>query len=335
MNKPKWTSETAAAVRESTGARDPVEGAIILAERFVEQNELTQTAGATARSLDLFASMLDARIECVAMAEAGQLLPTFGGKSDYLIRVNESDSPPRQAFSACHEMGHLLMPNYSEFPGPRHDMNFMRWNPECEEEMLCDVVAAQLLMPRRLWRARLRGEGVGIAAVEPLCKEFGTSQQATIFNIVRAGIEDVAVVYWEWGCRKEETKRAQKQQTLSMFADSDDPMFAPAAPPEKLLRVQRVHSHGTMADYFFPPNRSVDNDSLMARSAAQLMQCGDSVGSHASGPQIIRCKRDNEEVAPEFYTESRAYFTKNFEQTRVISFVFPKEPRRQNGQIEF
>lgn len=115
-----------------------------------------------------------------------------------------------------------------------------------------------------------------------------------------------------------------------MFGDSNDPMLEPTAPPKMLLRIQRVYAHGAMADYFFPPNRSVDNDSLMARTTELSGKCGESEGSHASDPQVIRCKLDNEDLEPEFYTESRAYFTKGAvraEQTRVISFVFLDEPQ--------
>lgn len=324
MKKKQWTSETAIAVCGATDLHDPIEGAIVLAERFVKEYNLPPAAG----SLDLFASMLDARIERVAMDEAGQLVPPLDGEPEFVIRVNQGHSMRRQAFSACHEMGHLLMPNYDMFQGRRTDWDTMRWNPEAEEEYLCNVVAAQLLIPRRVLRARLRGEGVGIAIVEPLCEEFGTSQEATIFNIVRAGVEDVAAIYWEWGYNKEQAARAQTAQTLSMFGDSDDPMLAPPAPPEMRLRVRRVYAHGTIADYFFPHNISVDNDSLMARAAELLMKCGHSAGSQANGPQIIRCQHDGTNVAPEFYTESRAYSTKGAEQTRVISFVFPRQPRK-------
>lgn len=333
MKKWKWTSETARAVCNKTGLPDPIEGAILLAEQFVEENGLPPAA---AGFLDVFASTLDARIERVAMAEAGQLVPPLDDDSDFLIWVNEEHSTQRQAFSVCHEMGHLLMPNYSALRGRRRDMEFMRSNPENEEEALCDVVAAQLLMPRRELRARLRGEGVGIAIVDPLCEEFGTSQEATIFNIVRAGVADVAVIYWEWGYRKEQMTRVQTAQTLSMFGDSDDPMLAPTAPPELLLRVRRVYAHGTMADHFFPHNISVDNDSLMAHATELWDKCGDSEGSHVSGPQIIRCQHDGTNVKPEFHTESRAYFTKDAvgaKQTRVISFVFPDEPQNQTGEV--
>ena len=334
MKKKQWTSETARAVCKKTGLRDPVEGAILLAEQFVEENGLPP---ASANFLDMFASTLDARIERVAMAEAGQLVPPLDDDSDFLIWVNEDHSEQRQAFSACHEMGHLLMPNYSATQGRRRDMDSMRFNPESEEEALCDAVAAQLLMPRRELRSRLRGEGVGIAVVEPLCEEFGTSQEATIVNIVRAGVADVAAIYWERGHRKQDVARAQVVQTLSMFGDSDDPMLAPPVPPEMLLRIQRVYAHGTMADYFFPHNLSVGNDSLMARATELWSKCGDSEGSHASGPQTIRCKLDNEDVEPEFYTESRAYLVKGavgIEQTRVISFVFLDEPQSRNGEID-
>ncbi len=319
MKKREWTSETATAVRKATKLHDPVEGAILLGERFVEENGLPLAAGKL--KLNLFASALDARIERVPMKEAGRLAYKPDGKSQFLIQVNQADSEQRQAFSACHEMGHLLMPNYDMFRGCRTDWDTMRWNPKTEEEHLCNVVAAQLLMPRRLLRVRLRGEGMGIAVVEPLCEEFGTSQEATIFNIVRAGVEDVAVIYWEWGYRKEQEARAQM---LSMFADSDDPMLAP---PEKLPRVQRFYSGGTMTDYYFPDNISVDSTSLMARATALFNECGDSAGSHICGPQIIRCKREKIEVKPEFYTESRAYLPKVAQQPRVISFVFPREPQ--------
>lgn len=313
MNKSQLVgkSPTARAVCAATGNRDSVQGMIELAEAFTIECDVDYAA----RSLDRLASFRDTKIERCAMRAAGELIWRANEESEFLILVNQDHSRQRQNFSICHEFGHLIMPNYNPAQGRRVDMETMRWNAEEEEEYLCDVAAAEILMPRRLFRPRLRGCGLCIEALNELSEEFDTSLEATAINVVRTGLDDVAVIVWKWDYNR---KDAASAENLSLFADASDPTLAPA---EKKHRVKFAYSYGAMRDFYFPCNQSVDKNSLVAQSAKLLRE---EKVSCVRGSQIL----SHGESQSEFYTESYAYWTRKDGELepKVITLVFLQQP---------
>ena len=304
-------SPTARAVCAETGNSDAIQGTIELAEAFTKECEVTYAA----RNLELLASFKDAKIQKTAMRSAGELVWTPHQDNEFLILVNEDHPLQRQNFSICHELGHLLMPNYDPSVGRHVDWETMRWNPEEEEEYLCDVAAAEILMPRRIFKPRLRACGLCIEALIGLSEEFEASLEATAVNVVRAGLGDVAVIVWTLGYRKNEVPSSEN---LSLFDDSTDPLFAPV---EKKYRVKFAYGHGSMRDFYFPTNQSTDNDSLIASSANRLLT---NANTRTSGLQILSYGQ----YKSEFYTESYAYWShKDGElQPKVVSLVFLEDP---------
>jgi len=259
----RWTSETAKSVCDETGLADPVEGAIKLAESLSKQCEHSILS----KQLDLLASWQGAKIQELEMDDAGRLIPIFTDKFDYLIQVNEADSQARKNFSACHEIGHTLMPNFSGAPSPRRDAQTARWDEESEEEFLCDVAGAELLMPRRKFVPRLRGCGVCIEAVQVLAQEFGASLEAAAVNITRARVADVAVIVWEPGWKKQ-----QKEDMVNPVLPFGDEF---SGLPEKKLRIKFACACGEMEAFHFPRNKSIEEDSLIGQAAAtSLSVCG-------------------------------------------------------------
>lgn len=314
MRRRKLDGPTAQAVCEATGVHNAVEGAVMLAERFTTECGVEGAA----RHLDLLASFQDAKIERCAMQEAGQLVPNFGSEPQFLIFVNQDHPRRRQSFSACHELAHLLMPNYDPFHGRRVDWDMMRWNEEAEEELLCDVAAAEMLLPRRVFKPRLRACGICIEALRELSEEFDSSLEATALGIVRADLDDVAVVVWEPGYNK---KDAISAATPSLFGAEDGEHCAPV---EKRFRVKFGFGGGAMHDIFFPKNKSVPNDSLIALAAQQFME---GRTPHTYGVQRLTCG-DGER---DFYVESHAYQTIKDGQSvaKVVSLAFLNEPQRE------
>lgn len=314
MRKRALDGETARAVREATGVDDVEEGAVILAERFTTESGVEGAA----RHLDFLASCQDARIERCPMKEAGQLISQIGCDPQFLILVNQAHPRRRQSFSACHELGHLLMPNYNPFQGGRLDGDVMRWNDEAEEEFLCDIAAAEMLMPRRTFLPRLRARGVCIEVLHELSEEFDASLEATAVGITRAHREDVAVIVWEMGYNKNDAISAA---TLSLFGAEDGAHCEPVA---KKFRIKFSLGTGAMGEFFFPKNKSVAKDSLIALAAQQL---ADGNIPRTFGTQRLSCGNGERD----FYVESHAYGVPQDGQmgTKIISLVFLKKPQRK------
>lgn len=310
--KKTWSSETANAVREATGLQDPVQGAILLAE------ELSKDCGVTkgAEGLEMLASAMDARVSvCDLGKEAGQLVPPLNDVDPYLILVNEKHPRKRRNFSACHEIGHLLMPNYSPDRGVIRDWEAMRLNPMDEEEFLCDIVAAELLLPRREFKPRLKGEGLAINTVFALASEFDTSLEATLLHVVASCGADVAGIVWELDFDKKARMKAA-HTSLDFGAEWEEPI-------EKKWRVVKSWTTGAMNEFFFTPRRSADSTSPTAEA-----------GDHAAIGQA-RAVRDRQMLKPscgdrEFLVDSRGYCFRKEPQdiemtTKVISLVWLNE----------
>ena len=252
MSKPKqWYSETARRVCIATHQGDPIEGAVILGEGLTQSCALTRPA----HELEKLASWQGAKIEEVAMSDAGRLIDLGFGDFPYLIQVNEAHTQRKKRFSTAHEIGHTLMPNWVDDPQERVDAETMTWNEENEEEFLCDVVAAEILMPRREFIPRLRACGLKLESLPLLAEEFGSSLEATARGMTRAGVGDFAFITWELGWKKDQNEAAM---TLSMFDEW-------GKPPAK-YRAQKVISTGRLSNFHFPFNSSVEDDSLIIQS---------------------------------------------------------------------
>jgi hypothetical protein len=303
----KWQSETANSVCEEVGISDPVEGVIQLAENLTRQCSLVHTY----QNLPMIASYQGAKIEELDMDDAGRIIPIFEEDEDfdYLIQVNASHPPARRNFSICHEIGHTLMPNFLGASEPRYDREVMAWNEEAEEEFLCDVAATELLMPRREFVPRLRGCGMRIESVAELAIEFGSSLEATALNIVRANIDDVAVIIWEKGWNK---KQLQAVVNPSIFGEEEG--FGPVP---RSFRIKSVASCGLLSDYHFPRNKSIEEESLIYQAAA--------TGLAVCGHQILPIGGDD---SNSFFTQSMAFpISRDGElEQRVFTMVHLKQP---------
>lgn len=309
----KWIGETASSVRSVTGLSDPVEGAVLLAEEFT----LSCGVSKGAESLDLLASCLDAKIQVDNLqGEAGRLVPPHDDSEPYLIFVNQVHSLKRRNFSACHEMGHLLMPNYSPTRGAIRDLDTMRFNPQDEEEFLCDVAAAEILLPRRVFKARLNHEGTSVQSVFSLSREFGASLEATLLHIVMNSEVRVAGIVWRLDYDKNDATEAANG-VLDFGEEWLDPV-------KKKWRVHKACTSRAMDGYYFTPRRSSDPDGPVARAGT----CAANGNARVTrGWQTLKPSSGERE----FYVESRGYsYYENPADsqvtTKVVSLVFPEDP---------
>jgi hypothetical protein len=90
------------------------------------------------------------------------------GADGFTIVVSKLLSPSRRRFTIAHELGHAIL----ETTGPRCP----RFGSELER--LCDMLATEMLMPKKLFRS-LAHERFSISKVWELARLFGTSLTAT------------------------------------------------------------------------------------------------------------------------------------------------------------
>lgn len=109
----------------------------------------------------------------LAQDEAGMCMSKDG---QHFIFVNGKDTPERQRFTVCHELGHIVLGLPSTHA---NGFNLYSYRQRDPNEILCDVYASELLLPLKLFRPRLSSLEVCFRSIEALADEFEASITST------------------------------------------------------------------------------------------------------------------------------------------------------------
>jgi len=103
--------------------------------------------------------------------EAGTCFPMADGS--YRICVNANDRMERRRFTVCHEIGHIVL-------GLKSDHRTEPWTTGRPlAERLCDLFAAELLLPGKLFEPAAENASVSLAGIDSLARQFEASVTAT------------------------------------------------------------------------------------------------------------------------------------------------------------
>jgi hypothetical protein len=156
-------------------------------------------------------------------------------------------SPARRRFSIAHEIAHTFFDNASEAYQMRLARD-RRAPPGCDPlddlERLCDVVAAELLMPRRAWQEAVAGHGLRAAAIPALARAFGVSREAAALRLVEMAGVPIAAGFFHHA----------------------PPPSQPDAWDRVAYRARRVF-HGAGFPFLFPAGKSVPESSAIYRAS--------------------------------------------------------------------
>lgn len=108
--------------------------------------------------------------DSLAEDEAGRTVP-IGDK--HVIILNANDRPERQRFTAFHEVAHVVLGLPTE-----HNAKCEAFARRSPNEILCDVFAAELLLPGHLARPVVEDSDFGFQAIEDLAQKFSASLAA-------------------------------------------------------------------------------------------------------------------------------------------------------------
>jgi hypothetical protein len=104
--------------------------------------------------------------------EAGYSVPVNG---KHYIYVNGRDSRERQNFTACHEIAHIAL----GLPSEHQAAPWWSYAKRSPNEIACDVFAAELFLPYKLFKPLVDKSDISLAAVDRLAKDFVASTMAT------------------------------------------------------------------------------------------------------------------------------------------------------------
>ena len=149
---------------------------ILKARRFLRE------VGKVSVPIDInhLAEAANARIRVVfdlADDESGQ---TTSIRGKHLIIVNGNHSEERQRFTVLHEIAHIVLRLPSQHGGQllTEDV-LMSYRRRPEEEMLCDVFAAECLLPYEPFRKQVGDSDISLDAIKYLAAEYKASLTTT------------------------------------------------------------------------------------------------------------------------------------------------------------
>ena len=128
--------------------------------------------------------------------EAGNTFSKGGRK---IILVNKNDDPFRRRFTVLHELGHHVLELSSKHGASIPSNELERFVGRPPEEKICDVFAAECLVPWHLLKPLVSDAAFSVDTIEQLHKLFQASRQCVASSFVRASREPVAYLYAEQG----------------------------------------------------------------------------------------------------------------------------------------
>lgn len=249
MPSRKWYSHEAHSLTSITGEQDPERAITVLAQQLIDEAGFEDPPFDPA-ILASFQNVLEVRRS--SMSSAARLFPENG---HLIIEVNRDHTPEKQNFSIDHEVTHTLFPTYSNTY--IDDENTGAFSISLEEEYLCDIGAATLLLDPRALEPRARDYGPSLHALVELATLFRASLQATARQLAALDVWPCAFVCWEPGVRKAE--EVSKGQGFL-------PGFDTFGKPKEKWRIKHAYPSSSFG-HFLPPNKSVDASSLVAQAA--------------------------------------------------------------------
>jgi len=160
-------------------------------------------------SVDAYAAQIGGVVKADTLQENEDAWSFRDKKGKYRICVNCLHDGRRQRFSVCHEVAHEALGIAADHSAP--GWSFAR---RPQGEIACDVFAAELLLPHKLFKPRVDAADMGFAAISELAEEFDASLMSTASRFATFSSELCAYVLSENGkvryCARSTSLRSAK-----------------------------------------------------------------------------------------------------------------------------
>jgi Zn-dependent peptidase ImmA (M78 family) len=146
------------------------------------------------KDLTAYVEAANARLDFEEMGD-GQSGCSFIVKGKQVITINSRETEERQRFTICHEVAHLVL----ELPSSHDTVPSWSYAKRDLNEVLCDKFAAELLMPYKLFLAKIPDGEPSLEVLQYLANEFCTSFPATASRYAELASFPCAFVTMERG----------------------------------------------------------------------------------------------------------------------------------------
>ena len=164
--------------------------AVLKARRFVSSVKPTTIPVPIRPYLDA----AGATLSCVTDLQPNEPGWSFPKNGKLYICVNAADREERRRFTICHEIAHAVL-------GLPSDHTKQPWwsTKRPLAERLCDLFAAELLLPKTLFQPLAEKSAVGFEGLDALASQFLASTMATGFRFADVKSTPIAFVLSEGG----------------------------------------------------------------------------------------------------------------------------------------
>lgn len=140
-------------------------------------------------------------IRNVTMALDGTI--SLLNKNEYVIELNRAHPISRRRFTCGHEIGHTFFLELDDEITVRANLRIEDENVELmgstkQEERLCNVAAAEILMPHGPFSSMVRSAGILSRSIISLSQAFKTSLLATSRRLVEVSPIKILIALWEY-----------------------------------------------------------------------------------------------------------------------------------------
>lgn len=184
-----WSHPSVTQLLDESGTDDPT---VEIARRAREVALDALEAGWSGPPFDPFELAERMGIETVASEEMQDARLVTGPSGEPRIEFNPNRRPARIRFSVAHELGHLLFRDHSDRVRYRdRGHSDERRGDDWQLEMLCNIAAAELLMPVGAFPSVERD--LSLPHLLDLRSKFGVSTEALLRRIVKLADEPVCL----------------------------------------------------------------------------------------------------------------------------------------------
>jgi Zn-dependent peptidase ImmA (M78 family) len=151
-------------------------------QTILKARQFVRNAGITEAPVDIdrLAAAANAKVKIVRDLSDDESGQTTQHKGKHVIIVNGNHRDERQRFTVLHELAHIVLELPSQHHGPKLTTNtLMRYARRPQEEVLCDVFAAECLLPYDLFSKDVGATDISLDAVKTLADRYNASLTTT------------------------------------------------------------------------------------------------------------------------------------------------------------
>ncbi len=246
-------------------------------------------------------------IRCLPVEESwlkDAMICVYDGILTILFRPQRSTA--RTHFNIFHEIAHTLFPDYHYNHPYQHSRRPRLFEPEGQLEYLCDIAAAEFLMPMDLFSADLADKGFGAGRVDSLCRCYGASMEAVCLRMVESNLEECTLALVEHRYQRKSHRRKDRELPPEEANPARENIRVVYSAPSRCFRARKL---------FIPPHLAVGHRSCIHQAARSKKP--------AMGEECLELGRGQSQ---QFYIEALPVTSRPRRHGRspVLAFFYPR-----------